>query len=385
MGVNSMSQRVPAEVFPPGDFIREELEARGWTQDVLADVIGTSLRLVNEIITGRRAITVETARALAEAFDTSPNLWMNLESAYRLSQARPRDDAITRRAKLYGMAPTRELIRRGWVERSSDIGVLEQRVAVFFGIESLDERPSVLPHAARKSTSYASTTMAQCAWLIRARSLAQSATAAPYTEPRLRVGLKQLRALLGERAGAGRTPQVLAEAGVRLVFVEALPGSKIDGAAFWLNAKSPVIVLSLRYDRVDGFWHTLLHDLMHLLNKDVKASDEPLVDVDLIGRPSTPDSMRPEAEERADREAAAFLVPQPELEDFIARVRPLYSKAKIKAFAESIGVHPGIVVGQLQHRGEIPFAHSRDMLEKIRDVVWGAAPTDGWGHVPKLH
>lgn len=379
-----MSQRVPAEVFPPGDFIREELEARGWTQDVLADVIGTSLRLVNEIITGKRAITVETARALAEAFETSPNLWMNLESAYRLSRSRPRDDAIARRAKLYGFAPTKELIRRGWIERSSDIDVLEQRVAAFFGIKSLAERPSVLPHAARKSTSYETATMAQCAWLTRARSLAQSSSAVPYTEARLRAGLKQLRALLGERAGARQAPQVLAEAGIRLVFVEALPGSRIDGAAFWLDAKSPVIVLSLRYDRVDGFWHTLLHDLMHLLYRDVKASDEPLVDVDLIGRPLTSASTRPEAEERADREAAAYLVPPAQLEEFIARVRPLYSKAKIKAFADSIGVHPGIVVGQLQHRGEIPFSHSRDMLEKVRDVVRDAALTDGWGHVPLL-
>ena len=81
-----MSQRMPVEVFPPGDFIREELEERGWTQEVLAEVLGTSLRLVNEIITGRRAITPATARALGEAFDTGPTVWMNLESVYRLSQ-----------------------------------------------------------------------------------------------------------------------------------------------------------------------------------------------------------------------------------------------------------------------------------------------------------
>jgi HTH-type transcriptional regulator/antitoxin HigA len=53
-------------------------------------VLGTSLRLVNEIITGRRAITPATARALGEAFDTGPTVWMNLESAYRLSQVKPR-------------------------------------------------------------------------------------------------------------------------------------------------------------------------------------------------------------------------------------------------------------------------------------------------------
>jgi HTH-type transcriptional regulator/antitoxin HigA len=47
-----VADRQIAETFPPGDFIREELEARGWTQDDLAQVLGCSLRLVNEVIAG---------------------------------------------------------------------------------------------------------------------------------------------------------------------------------------------------------------------------------------------------------------------------------------------------------------------------------------------
>jgi HTH-type transcriptional regulator / antitoxin HigA len=379
-----MSQRMPVEVFPPGDFIREELEERSWTQEVLAEVLGTSLRLVNEIITGRRAITPATARALGEAFDTGPTVWMNLESAYRLSQVKPRDDMVARRAKLYGMAPIKEMIKRSWIEHSPNIDVLEDRVKRFFEIESLDDTPSVFPHAARKSTSNDSTTMAQCAWLIRARGLAKAVSAVPYTDRRLRDGLVQLRTLLKDKEETRHVPRVLAEAGVRLVLVEALPGSKIDGAAFWLDAKSPVIALSLRYDRVDGFWHTLIHDLMHLVHKDVAPSAEPLVDVDLIGEGSAGTHHRPDFEQRADKDAVEFLVPQERLENFIARVRPLYSKKKIRAFAATAEVHPGIVVGQLQHRGEIPFSHSRDMLEKVRDVLCDAALADGWGHTPQL-
>jgi HTH-type transcriptional regulator / antitoxin HigA len=377
-----MSQRMPVEVFPPGDFIREELEERGWTQEVLAEVLGTSLRLVNEIITGRRTITPATAQALGEAFDTGPTVWMNLESAYRLSQVKPRDDMVARRAKLYGMAPIKEMIKRNWIEHSPNIDVLEDRVKRFFEIESLDDTPSIFPHAARKSTSYEATTIAQCAWLIRARALAKAVHAVPYTDRRLRDGLVHLRSLLKDKEEARHVPRVLAEAGIRLVLVEALSGSKIDGAAFWLDAKSPVIALSLRYDRVDGFWHTLLHDLMHIVHKDVTSSDQPLVDVDLIGEGSAGTQHRPEFEQRADRETADFLVPEAKLQNFIARVRPLYSKKKIRAFAASLEVHPGIVVGQLQHRGEIPFSHSRDMLEKIRDVLCDAALADGWGHTP---
>jgi HTH-type transcriptional regulator/antitoxin HigA len=379
-----MSQRIPVEIFPPGDFIREELEERGWTQEVLAEVLGTSLRLVNEIIKGKRAITPATARALGEAFDTGPTVWMNLESAFRLSQVRPRDDMVARRAKLYGMAPLKEMIKRGWIEHSPNIDVLEERVKTYYEIKSLDDKPSVFAHAARKSTPYGTTSTSQCAWLIRARALAGAVSAAPYTERRLHDGIRRLRALANDREEARHVPRVLAEAGVRLVLVEALPGSKIDGAAFWLDARSPVVALSLRYDRIDAFWHTLLHDLMHIVHKDVTSSDEPLVDTDLIGEVAARAYAKPEVEQRADREAAEFLVPQAQLTNFIARVKPLYSKNKIRGFAATVGVHPGIVVGQLQHREEITFAHSRDMLEKIRDVLWDVTLTDGWGHTPQL-
>ena len=95
-----MSGRVPAEVFPPGEFIRDELEARGWTQKDLAEILGRPFRLVNEVLSGKRAITPLTALGLGEAFGTDPRLWMNLESAYRLSLVKLDDSGIAKRAKL---------------------------------------------------------------------------------------------------------------------------------------------------------------------------------------------------------------------------------------------------------------------------------------------
>lgn len=91
---------VPAEVFPPGEFIRGELEARNKTQADLARVLGRPLQTVNQIINGRQAITPQTAVELGQAFGTSPELWLNLESAYRLSLARRKaDPGIARRAR----------------------------------------------------------------------------------------------------------------------------------------------------------------------------------------------------------------------------------------------------------------------------------------------
>lgn len=378
-----MTNRMPAEIVAPGEFIREEIEARGWTQETFAEVLGKSVRLVNEILTARRSITPETATVLAEAFGTSAELWLNLESAYQLSQVEGSGDAVARRSKLYSKAPVKDMIKRRWIERSDSIDVLERRVADFFGVRSMDEDLEPLPCAARKSASYESTSPAVCAWLTMGRRMARGVSAKPFTQARLKHGLKTLRPLSASAEEVRRVPAILADAGVRMVIVEHLPQSKIDGAAFWLDkaGKQPVVAVSLRYDRIDCFWFTLVHELMHIAHADVPGEGEYTgYDVDLVGKGARRREALPEVEQERNREAAAFLVPQDELEDFIARVGPHYSKKRILEFAEVHNIHPGLVVGQLQHRGELDWTHSREMLERVRDHIAGTALTDGWGH-----
>ena len=91
--------RRPAPVFPPGDFIREEIEARGWTQGDLAKILDRPLQTVNTIINGKKAVTPETAVELAAAFGTSPEFWLNLEAAYALSRTPPPNPAIAKRSE----------------------------------------------------------------------------------------------------------------------------------------------------------------------------------------------------------------------------------------------------------------------------------------------
>ena len=74
-----------------------------------------------------------------------------------------------------------------------------------------------------------------------------------------------------------------------------------------------------------------------------------------------------------------MLVPQKDLKAFIRKSKPDFKASEISQFADSIGVHPGIVVGQLQYRGEIAYRAHRSMLVKVRDIVTDAALTDGWG------
>jgi HTH-type transcriptional regulator / antitoxin HigA len=369
--------RTVAEVFAPGEFIKEELEARGWAQVELAEILGRPAQVVNEIIAGKRAITPETAHGLAAAFGTSAQVWMNLEGAYQLwkvEQNKTRDTDVSKRASLYSKVPVREMVRRRWVERSDNPEVLADRILAFYGIKSFDEQPRFWPVAAR--TSATSLTLAHWAWLARARQLARAVSVHRFSDSELSAAVEKLRQLLHVPEETRHVPKILAEAGVRLVIIEHLPRTKIDGACLWLDSKSPVVVLSLRFDRIDHFWHTLFHEIGHVINKHGLTDWEPF-DIDIFGETATGKSG---PERLVDDFATNTLIPRSELEDFISRVSPLYSKDKIRGFARRLQVHPGIVVGQLQHRKQIDWSHSRDMLAKVRHFVVGAALADGWGN-----
>ncbi len=168
-----MEQLINPEAFPPGDYIREELEARGWTQMDLAEILGRAPQTVNEVVTAKRSITPEMARDLSRAFGTSAQLWLNLESAYQLSKTLIGDDSVSRRATLYEIAPLKEMQKRGWLEPSSNVAVLEAQILSFYDIKALSD-PIYFQHAARKSSDYGSISSSQLAWLYRARHLARS-------------------------------------------------------------------------------------------------------------------------------------------------------------------------------------------------------------------
>jgi HTH-type transcriptional regulator/antitoxin HigA len=71
----------PARAVRPGRIIELELAARGWTQEMLATIMGYRLEVIGGIIQGHTQITTEMAAQLAVAFGTSQNLWFALAAA----------------------------------------------------------------------------------------------------------------------------------------------------------------------------------------------------------------------------------------------------------------------------------------------------------------
>jgi HTH-type transcriptional regulator/antitoxin HigA len=360
----------------PGIFIQAELDKRGWGQAALAEIIGRPLGALNEVIKGKRPLTPEIALALAQAFDQSPELWVHREAAYRLSLVRNApDDDTAKKARLFEAAPVKDLQRRDWISSAAESAdEIEAELTRFLGENPLTEAPVAV---ARKSEKFADFSNAQRAWLMQSSHLARRLNARAYTKQNLEAALPQLRKLAVKPEFAARLPIALAEVGVRFVIIEDLPRTKIDGAAFFLDndPSLPVIALSIRIDRMDSFWHTVGHELRHIINEDPLSLDADLVGNDRVQHLS-------DIESRADKEAAEWLISSADIKSFSLRAKPLFLKDSIRPFAGRMGVHPSIVVGSLNHMGVLDWNRHADLRPKIREHVISTAICDGYGRKP---
>lgn len=363
-----MNKFTPAEAFPPGEFLKDELEARGWTQAEFADLIKRPARLVNEIIAGKRAISPETAHDFAQAFGTSAQLWMNLETAWQLSKVAPRTEQIAREAILRERFPVREMVKRGWIAAAKSVDELETSVLGFFGLQAAND-PIAFPHAARRN--YAEDVSSyQWAWIFRVNQLATALKVAPFSEAKLRDALPEIERLMTEPEEIRHVPRILAECGIRFVIVEPIPGSDIQGVCFWINAgKSPVIGLTLKGDHIDRFWFNLWHELEHVLRGDGK---EGLIIEDFD------ESDTDDCEKIVNGLAANRCVPAKAMSDFIARHAPMFTEKSFIGFSKIVKRHPGIVAGQIQKK-----TGRWDLFKKhqprVRSILIQTALTDGYG------
>jgi len=376
-----MSDRIVPQAFSPGEFIQDSLDARGWKQIDLANIVGVAQSVVNNWVTGKRRITAKTAQALADAFGNDPEEWVKLQAVYDITiRTLRRDDLRVKRSMLWHRVPMRHVIDRGWILESENVETLEAEVLDFYKVKNIEDiKPKA--YAARKSTDGSDLTNEQLAWYRRAKNIAECLPIqVKYKRSTFQQLLDELEPLRIEPEEARKVPEVLRQHGIRFIVIEHLPGSKIDGICFWVGTKQdePVIVLSMRYDRIDWFWFTLMHELAHVYHNHGK--DHASLDMSLVGADAQPSAEKSTEEKLADNFASEYLIGQQDIEEFIGRISPLYSDTQIRGFADSYNVHPGIVIGRLQLMNRIPYSRGRGMLVKIRECVIQSALTDGWGN-----
>lgn len=366
----------------PGQLIERLLDERGWTQRILSIILHVDETGINKLISGKKQLTADMALLLSEVFGRPPEEFIDLQKQYDLAQARivsRPDPNRAKRAHLFGGLPVSEMIKRGWLDAEDvrDVPRVEQSLVKFFKAETVNDI-EILPHAAKKTDTSIPVTPAQLAWIYRVKEMASEMLVAPYSKITGRDAVHKLKGLLSTVEEIRKVPRILAESGIRYVIVEALSSSKIDGVCFWLNDFSPVIGMSLRYDRIDNFWFVLRHELEHVLMGHGQV--DYMVDIELEGERAGTGPNILEEEKLANEAAAEFCVPKKSMDSFIARKSPFFNERDILGFAATLQVHPGLVAGQLQYRTG-RYDRFRQHLAKIRRLVAPNAMVDGWGDI----
>jgi len=352
----------PAEVFPPGEYLRDELEEREWTVTEFAEIIGRPIQVVSEILNGKKEITTETAMAFADALGTTPSLWLNLQTNYRVwAQRNEReteaDSPVARRARLRELIPLAEVRKRGWIDDVSDLDALEANVCRFLDIASVADQPQ-FALAARRSNSADLISIEQTAWLAHVRLVASKRSVAAFDQHALATLAAEVpRALVAGPAALSSLESMLAECGVILVFSEGLKGGKLDGAVTFLRDGRPVIALTARGDRFDSLVFTLLHESAHLTLEHLTPDQSSIIEYDIADVATDP------VEIEANECAHHWLFPNGfEIEST--------SLPKIVAAADEFGVHPSIVLGQVQ-RSRHNWSLHRRLIPKVRAILEG--------------
>lgn len=356
----------PAVKFGPGYFIREQMEYRSWTQDELAEVMGMTIKHVNAILKDKQAITLDTAKVLAEVFDTSPQYWLNLDANYRLwldSVPSEREKQAELKANLYERMPIRDMIAKNWIPAFANIHELYDSLLDFWKIKKLDFDEwdkQITPLLARKSESFnqykASYTYT---WYHKAMIVASSYTVPEFDKKGLVQLYDDLHNYTIQENGINQFLEKLNQLGVIFFVLPHLQKTYLDGAAFYYH-NNPVIVYTARYKRIDNFWFTIAHEIAHIL-KHLHEKNTFFLD-----------NFREEEVNDLEAEAnqlAAEKLKHQEIITYLNTKINYLSTNDIDSCARNLQIHPALIIGKLAFDKTISFANQRLYNEDVLDLI----------------
>lgn len=356
---NALRDPLPLEQVPVGELLAGEIDARGWSQADFAAILGRPTQFVSEILNGKKEITRESAAQIGAALDLTAEYWLKLQDQYLLAEqaknvhARAKLDDVRLRALLNKKAPI-ELLKKRGVLRGITPEALAKEILELFEIASLEDEPAFAA-AAKRANRHEDLSMLQRAWFACVRKQARRLPPANnYSARGLRKLAGTLSRMLQTPVAFENLPTLFAAVGVRVVYVEALPGAKLDGGCMFVDGY-PVIGLSGRGKRLDKVLFTLLHEIGHILLEHVDAEHFIVEDLeDLHDRETA-------QEKAANGEAFGWIFPSG-----FPVVPTRISGPWVEQVATSLEVATIVVVGQLQHRRRLDW---RTSLAKHAPVV----------------
>ena len=319
----------------PVEAIKFRMEQQDLTPRDLIPYIGSRSK-VSEILSGKRQLTLPMIRALNSGLGIPATILIQ-------SQCQDKEMEIVD----WDRFPIKQMIAWGWIaapDGTSSIKI-EEILRSFFRAAGPIDPEVVLCRSSTTSSHKRSVRVmddyALIAWSAQVLTrAARYPTTVTYQSGTLTLDfLQEIARISSSEKGPLIVRDFLGKYGIRVVVERHPPGTYLDGAAIIVDKLHPVIGLTLRYDRVDNFWFTLMHELAHLalhLETDNIFYDD--LDIEAEG-----DSR----ERDADKLAGEALIPD-SLWDKSPASR-LRSPEAAEHLAKQLQIHPAIVAGRMRH------------------------------------
>ena len=323
----------------PVDAIKFRMEQLGLNQQGLVPFIGSKSK-VSEILNKKRPLTLSMMRSLHQNLGIPAEIFLQ-KTGGDFPKAIPHIE--------WHLFPLKEMSKRGWIHPIKNLkDSAEEAMRLFINDccpngETIEAcfRENSGNRINAKTDSYALNS-----WCIRIMALAQKNTPqrkfdhANFTPDSLR----EIAKLSFFDEGPLLAREFLGKHGIHLITERHLPKTYLDGAALLLEDSTPVVGLTLRYDRIDNFWFCLLHELAHIVlhlgkeNQNLFVDD---MDIRVSGRGKQND-----IENEADSLATESLIPNEVWSTSTAKSKP--TKKNVLELAGHLKIHPACIAGRIR-------------------------------------
>lgn len=314
--------------------IKFRMDEMGLNQVDIAPYLGGKNR-ASEILSGKRPLTLPMVKAL--------NKYLKIPLEVLLQDEEITEVKFNVEQISFDKEIANELAKQGWIKKRDFKTISEIRKAIdafLKPIGGLGPANVLCRQSAHISVRNKTSESALFLWSAKVLIEAQSMETAPFDQSTITLDfLREVVRLSVFDEGPLLAREFLKKHGIRLVIVPHLLSTYLDGGVLIDQNGIPVIGLTLRYDRLDNFWHTLLHELAHI-HKHIRIMKGSFIDDSDYEDETDP------VEREADQIARDTAIPRAQWK--ASDVLQTRTKEAIISFAKMLHVHPAIVAGRVQ-------------------------------------
>lgn len=351
--------------FHPGYYLNEVIESLEMSQGEFAKRLGTTPKTVSKLLNGQTPLTNDLSLKISMMFGITMDTLLNLQKVYNEKVMEiEKQKRIDTQVEVINVIDYSYFTKNGFLQEASSAVERVEKLCSFLKVSNLEilKSPDLLASFRTSVKSVTDKNIINAnVWLQTALNLGFAMDVKPFDEKKLKASISEIRSMTVQKPNVflPRLKEIFSECGVAFVLLPALKNSGINGVVKWYDEKV-VLAINDRNSYADTFWFSLFHEIRHILQR---KKTKVIINGDKLS------AVDESLENDADEFARATLIPPDKYYSYFRYRGKYISRDNILEFSKQISIHPGIVVGRLQHDKKVPFTHFADLREQYHIVI----------------